>query len=258
MARSRMVRPDFFDDEKLGRMSNDARLTFIGMWVQSDDFGVVRGHAQWLKNKIHPHKTLSLPVFRRWLKELEDEDRIWAFEVNEELYYYIPGFLKHQTIDRPNPKLRNPVPPQEVIEASTNNRRSIDDSSTTHRRIREGKRREVKGSEDKRSKEKKDSPMPPELAALELYAVNSKLVEKWVDLLKMWKDTYPFLDIVAEVRKAHSWEIENPRRRKQDKVRFLGSWMRRADEYRARRKDQGGRSAEERARALKERTRGGS
>lgn len=52
MARSRMIKPEFWDDEKLASISRDARLTFIGLWNHSDDFAVVKGHASWLKNKI--------------------------------------------------------------------------------------------------------------------------------------------------------------------------------------------------------------
>ena len=71
MPRSRMVKPDFWDDEKLATISRDARLTFIGLWNHSDDYGVVKGNATWLKNKIYPYENrLKLETFTKWISEI--------------------------------------------------------------------------------------------------------------------------------------------------------------------------------------------
>jgi predicted nucleic acid-binding protein len=47
-----MIKPEFWDDEKLATVSRDARLLFVGLWSNSDDYGVVKGHPAWLKNRI--------------------------------------------------------------------------------------------------------------------------------------------------------------------------------------------------------------
>ena len=39
MSRQRMVKPEFFDSESLAKCSMAARLAFIGLWVEADDFG---------------------------------------------------------------------------------------------------------------------------------------------------------------------------------------------------------------------------
>ena len=67
MARSRIIKSEFWDDEKLATVSRDARLTFIGMWNQSDDYGTVKGHHAWLKNKIYPYEEIPLAKFSTWL-----------------------------------------------------------------------------------------------------------------------------------------------------------------------------------------------
>ncbi|MCC6738234.1 MAG: hypothetical protein IT452_04250 [Planctomycetia bacterium] len=71
---------------------------------------------------------------------------------------------------------------------------------------------------------------PPELADLDLYRANPQLLRQWPTLMKAWSAAYPGVDIVAEVRKAHAWEAANPRKRKVDKPRFLGSWLARAQD----------------------------
>ena len=75
---------------------------------------------------------------------------------------------------------------------------------------------------------------PPELADLELYAADRKLCKRWPQLLRTWQRTYPWLDVMAEVCHAHAWEVENVSRRKTDRPRFLGNWLRRAEERRQR------------------------
>lgn len=239
MARNRMIRPGFWDDVKLATVSRDARLTYIGMWNYSDDFGIVRAGAAWLRSRIYPNETITLAVFRKWLEELEGIRRLWPFAVQGEPYYYIPTFLEHQVIDRPNVTNRNPVPPKEVIEASANHRRTLDEASETHRpegKGREEKRREVKGKERKGSKAES---LPPELNELSLFLVDEKLIRRWPDLLISWKKTYPQLDIMAQIVQSHNWLVEHPEKHYRNMIRYLGGWLKRSDKWR---KDDAGRA----------------
>ena len=117
MARTRSIKPEFWDDEKLTSISRDARLTFIGMWNNSDDYAVVKGHPLWLKNKIFPYDEIKPAEFQRWLQELENIKCILPYEANGEKYYYIRTFGKHQTINRPS-QVKNPQPPDTLTEGS--------------------------------------------------------------------------------------------------------------------------------------------
>ena len=49
-------------------------------------------------------------------------------------------------------------------------------------------------------------------------------------ILPTWKQAFPGVDVLAEVRKAHAWEVTNPTRRKtpRGRLKFLNSWMDRA------------------------------
>jgi hypothetical protein len=70
-------------------------------------------------------------------------------------------------------------------------------------------------------------PVPPELRDLDLYREDAKLCARWPTLLRTWVKTYPGLDVLAEVRRAHAWEVENPTRRKVNRPAYLGQWLRR-------------------------------
>ena len=121
MARSRMIKPEFWDDEKLGmKTSLQARLIFIGLWNHSDDYGVVKGNPTWLKNHILPYEdSLSAHAFKKWLSELENIRCIIPFDHEGENFFYIKSFTKYQAINRPS-KQRNPAPPDNILEDSVN------------------------------------------------------------------------------------------------------------------------------------------
>ena len=112
--RSRVIKPEFWSDEKLARVSRDARLLFAGLWSTSDDYGVTKGHPMWLRSQIFPYDDIECEKVQEWLAELEKIGAIIKFTHNDEIYYFIKNFRKHQTVDRPS-KSRNPAPPEDIL-----------------------------------------------------------------------------------------------------------------------------------------------
>ena len=113
MPRSRVIKPEFWSDEKLAKVSLQARLVFIGLWMTSDDAGTTKGHPIWLKSQIFPYDEITIKQFETWLNELIQLKRVLPYDVNGEKYLYIPGFIKHQKISHPSPA-KNPTPPESV------------------------------------------------------------------------------------------------------------------------------------------------
>ncbi len=130
MARTRTIKPEFWDDEKLANVSRDARLTFVGFWMCSDDYGVTKGNPKWLKSKIFPYDSdIKNGHFEKWLKELEGIDCIIPFEAHGESYYLIKSFNDYQKIDHPS-KMRNPEPPRKMLAKLSRNPRSETETET--------------------------------------------------------------------------------------------------------------------------------
>ncbi|MHB8772803.1 MAG: hypothetical protein ACYC7J_17555 [Syntrophales bacterium] len=115
MARSRILKPEFWSDEKLALVPREARLTFAGLWTCSDDYGVTKGHPAWLKAQIFPYDTdLTLTEFQQWLTDLERIGVIDPFTADGESFFFIRNFADHQKVDRPS-KMRNPPCPRAVL-----------------------------------------------------------------------------------------------------------------------------------------------
>ena len=107
MPRIRSVKPDFWNDEKIGQEPEAIMLTFIGTWNFSDDYGVVKANPVWLKNQIFPYKDkLRIDTFSSWLVRLSELEAVIPFTYKGENFYYIRNFRKHQRVEKPS-KARN-------------------------------------------------------------------------------------------------------------------------------------------------------
>ena len=102
MARNRMIKPKFWDDTKIGRLTRDARLLYIGLWNFSDDIGIVIGDSVWLKSKIFPYDQIQIQQFEKWMNELVITGFICLLSYKGERFIYLPNFTRHQVINKPN------------------------------------------------------------------------------------------------------------------------------------------------------------
>lgn len=130
MPRIRTIKPKFWDDIKLSKVSRDARLLFIGMWNFADDLGVIIADSTWLKSKIFPYDKLDDEI-DVWLQELMEYKFIINLIYKSEKFFVIRTFDKHQRIDKPN-KDEIFIDNEEVktiLEQSRNNLGTIVDAS---------------------------------------------------------------------------------------------------------------------------------
>lgn len=127
MARIRTIKPKFWDDTKIGRITRDARLLYIGLWNFSDDIGVVIGDSIWLKSKIFPYDQIQIQQFEKWMNELVINGFICLLSYKEERFIYLPSFTRHQVINKPNyedlnvPKLLIDSVKNGIMDQSRNN-----------------------------------------------------------------------------------------------------------------------------------------
>lgn len=102
MARIRTIKPEFWDDLKIAKVSRDSRLLYIGMWNFADDLGVIIGDHLWIKSKVFPFDQIQIQQFDKWMQELVKSGFISLFSHNGEEFYYLPNLTRHQVINRPN------------------------------------------------------------------------------------------------------------------------------------------------------------
>jgi len=102
MARNRMIKVEFWADEKVAKCNFIARLLFIGSWNFADDSGVCRANSTYLRNNILPYDSVSIKQIEEALEQLRENGLISFGKHKGEKYFLINNFLKHQTINRPS------------------------------------------------------------------------------------------------------------------------------------------------------------
>lgn len=109
MPRKRMIDPEFWSDEKIGKLSPNAKLLFIGLWNFADDEGIFQAHPLLLTSQIFPYEKEVLKEIDKFTKELIKRNLVYFYARHGEKYGIILNFKKHQYISHPQPsKLPKP------------------------------------------------------------------------------------------------------------------------------------------------------
>jgi len=206
MPRTRSIKPEFWSDEKLAGISVMARLLYIGLWTVSDDYGAVKGHPLWLKAQLFPYDDKIGPKqVSQALDELQKLHRVLAYNANGEQYYYIPNFLKHQSIDRPSKTVKNPEPPANILEHSqlprevlTTTRRALDDETET----------ETETETEEKS---------------------SRLCASSPDFISQLKEIYAWIDVDTEIQKMKGFLLTPKGKGRKLTHAFAVRWLNRVD-----------------------------
>jgi hypothetical protein len=104
MARNRMIKPEFWEDEKVGQLSPIARLLFIGALNFADDEGLIRWNENYIAASVFPYDKLSNNKTKKLMKELDNLKIVEVFETKSHFFIArIQNFKKHQIINRPQP-----------------------------------------------------------------------------------------------------------------------------------------------------------
>lgn len=191
MARKRMIDPEFWSDEQVGKWSFQARLFYIGLWNFADDEGKFKAHNDLLKSQIFPYeKKIDINKLKNELG-----NKILWYKVENSAYGQIKNFLKYQTINRPTPS-KLPNPKDGVIDDSLNPHGTL-----TPNRI------EVNLREEKGSERRKVAPLSD---------------DEFVSSLET-NPAYRHIDVQVELAKMDAWLSTRPRRQKTR--RFIVNWL---------------------------------
>lgn len=139
MARIRSIKPEFPHSESMGRVSRDARLTFIELWTLADDAGRLRGNSRMLASLLFPYDDDAPGLIDDWLGELEREHCVIRYQIEGTSYLQICNWLTHQKIDKPSPSKIPEFDEASRIVSKPRERSSGDLDQGSGSRIKEGK-----------------------------------------------------------------------------------------------------------------------
>lgn len=110
----RSVKPEFFTDPTMAKLSAHARLLYIGLWCYVDD----EGRGEWLPKAIDgalfPHEAVDINAL---LAQLVRTARIVRYSDGNREFFYLPTFERYQ---KPNRKYDSKLPsPEDCRHIST-------------------------------------------------------------------------------------------------------------------------------------------
>jgi len=113
MARARLLKPSFFKNEELARLSPHHRLCYEGLWTLADRAGRLEDRPERIKAELFPYEPeITVAQVDQMLHELAHMHFIVRYRCrNRTRYMSIPKFLDHQTPHHREPASRIPAPP---------------------------------------------------------------------------------------------------------------------------------------------------
>lgn len=112
MARIRSIKPEFWSDLRLSHLSRDARLLYIALWNQADEWGRMHADVRFVKGHCLPYDDdLRLSDVERLLSELERAGRVRRYVVEGQPFLTLPKLGLHQRLEPHKVPSRLPAPP---------------------------------------------------------------------------------------------------------------------------------------------------
>jgi hypothetical protein len=229
LARIRTIKPEFFLHEDLAELSPLHRLLFVGLWTLCDSKGRTADRPKRIKLQVLPYDNCDVD---QMLADLSAATFVVRYEAGGNRYLWVPSFLDHQRLTPKEAACRSEIP---SAPGDTSSEGSTRDDPGASPGSQEGKGKEGKGTEGSAARA---ATQPGPLAlALIAYLRETYPAEQWTpELASRWLDAYPGVNLLAEAKKAVSWEASNKSNRKKDHAAFLARWY-------ARQQDRGGGAA---------------
>tara|TARA_Y100000593_G_scaffold15043_1_gene29100 strand:- start:9547 stop:10404 length:858 start_codon:yes stop_codon:yes gene_type:complete len=210
MARKRMIDPKFWTDDKIMDLDPLTRLLFIGIWNFADDAGVHLNNSKVLKAEIFPCDDISIDEVQKMKDQLNDLGMIKISE--DRKLFKIRNWTIYQKINRPQPS-KYKFNDDSVIDQAPIIPKGIERNIIEDNKIKDN-------NTVKKSRKKKTSSLKPYKERVEEFYKNLDS-----DLMDLWKEAYPNIDINKELVKAKTWLLINTQKAKKDFKRFTNNWL---------------------------------
>lgn len=163
MARKRMIDPNFWTSQDVGKLSDRARLLLIGLFSLADDHGKGNGNLTYLRSQIFCYSEITVKQVEKLISEIAETINIEFYTVGPNEYYRFINWNKWQYINRPSAS----TIPDPVINdgARTDNKPKAhggisEDSVSTHGMINEDSRL-IEKNKNRKEYNKNLNPLTP-------------------------------------------------------------------------------------------------
>ena len=99
--RSRIIKPELFQNKKLGRAGQGVSFHFVGLWIIADREGRLINEPDLIKGLLYPFiKKVTPEKIIIMTNKLVELGFVYSYSDGEDDYLWIPTFTEHQTIHK--------------------------------------------------------------------------------------------------------------------------------------------------------------
>ena len=222
MARIRTVKPEFWRHPVMARLDDDFQLLALSLLTMADDEGYFRAEAALIRGDVQPFRE-NLPRISRGLEELV---RVGWIEVSRHPEQgdigRVKEFVKHQRVHNPTPsKLREYFTRENIGNIS----RAVTEEIPLEQGT--GNREQGKEQEEESCAAASAAPSPSKAVASLPANQAGKFYQITQAQVDGWKELYPAVDVMQELRNMRGWLDANPKNRKTSDgmARFINHWL---------------------------------
>lgn len=104
MARKRMISPLIWESKSFSKLTDIAKLTFIGLFNLADDEGYGKADSSFIRCKLFPYdKDRRITDIDKALQEIGSNMSIIFYEVDGDNFYYLTHWTHWQKVEKPSP-----------------------------------------------------------------------------------------------------------------------------------------------------------
>lgn len=113
--RIRTIKPEMWQDERIGALTRDARVLLLGMVTLADDEGRFRARRSILVGHVLPADDDAFESVDGWVAEIREQGIVLFYVVDATPYGAFRHWRRHQKINKPTPSELPPPPDPKVL-----------------------------------------------------------------------------------------------------------------------------------------------
>jgi hypothetical protein len=237
---NRILKETICTSESIDQLNWFEEVLFYRLIVSCDDFGRYDGRPAVLKGKLFPLKNVTIKQLEEALDSLSKTSIVLRYAVSGKSYLQLVTWDKHQT--RRAVKSKYPSPSEGQVSATEQECDPLQTFASNCMQVQADAPVFVFENENENDTRNRlmhgemRSPPCPSICSIQLQDKSDYEITQ--DQFERWKELYPAVDILQELRKMAGWCEASPSRRKTRAgiLRFITGWL-------GRMQDKGGISA---------------
>lgn len=117
--RIRTLKPEIWQDEKIGQLSRDARCLLVGLVTMADDEGRARALPSAVIGHVFPYDADAPKKLPAWMAEIVSVGIVVPYEDGGVPYVAFRHWRRHQKINRATPSILPAPPNHDVVMANS-------------------------------------------------------------------------------------------------------------------------------------------